>query len=351
MAQYKDELRGTWYYTYIDSNKRHKMKRGFKTKRDAAKAERDQRERDKLTSKECLSRVVKEKLAALRRKKTMGSYNTFEQRYRTLIQPYIEDKLVMDYTVSDIDDYVKKLLEAGKTNKTVNKALITLKGFFAYAIDRDYCSKNPVSKVEPLPVTKTEMQVWSREEFERAIAAENDPEYHAFFETLYWTGMRRGEARALKWIDLDLNSKRLTISRHIDDKSEEVYEGRKNTGKHVITIDNDLFDELSRLHIFQERKDGFAPDTYMFGVIKPLPHQSINNHFAKMVKLSGNKKIRIHDLRHSHVSWLISIGCTPSEAAARIGDSVEQVYRTYQHFFDDQQDQIAESINEAKKKK
>ena len=64
------------------------------------------------------------------------------------------------------------------------------------------------------------------------------------------------------------------------------------------------------------------------------------------VKLSGVKKIRIHDLRHSHVSLLIELGFSAKEIAERLGhENIETTLNTYSHLYPNKQEKMANRLD------
>ena len=66
---------------------------------------------------------------------------------------------------------------------------------------------------------------------------------------------------------------------------------------------------------------------------------------ARGIKLSGVKKIRIHDLRHSHASLLIELGFTPKEIAERLGhENIETTLNTYSHLYPNKQERMADRL-------
>lgn len=73
------------------------------------------------------------------------------------------------------------------------------------------------------------------------------------------------------------------------------------------------------------------PSDFLFGGTNPLSLNAIQNAMTKGIKKSGVKRIRIHDLRHSYVSLLMSKGANFGVIAALIGDTLEQVVKTYAH--------------------
>lgn len=92
--------------------------------------------------------------------------------------------------------------------------------------DRYYELKNPMLKVEPLRNLegKKEMLFWTPEEF-RLFAASVSPKYKTFFNFLYVTGCRKGEALALSTSDIDYDSRTATINKSLKQDEERRLRG------------------------------------------------------------------------------------------------------------------------------
>lgn len=75
---------------------------------------------------------------------------------------------------------------------------------------------------------------------------------------------------------------------------------------------------------------------------------ALNKEMENICKISGVRKIRVHDLRHSHVSLLINIGYKTHAIAKRIGDTPAVVDRTYAHLYPDVNLSIAKELNKHK---
>ena len=88
---------------------------------------------------------------------------------------------------------------------------------------------------------------------------------------------------------------------------------------------------------------------FIFGGITPLSTTAISYAFAKYIKASGVRRIRIHDLRHSHASLLINKGdnalSTLYVIAARLGDTVEMILKTYGHLFPSNENQLLQKLD------
>jgi integrase len=166
--------------------------------------------------------------------------------------------------------------------------------------------------------------------------------FHAF-ELLYWTGIRCGELLALTPSDFMLDSSRLRIN-----KSHQSLHGvdtvtDPKTPKSVRTVVMPAFlrDEMAD---FIEMRDDVAPDERLFAVTKHfLAHE-----MERGCKASGVKRIRIHDIRHSHVSLLIEMGFSALAIAERMGHEAVDITYRYAHLFPTKQDEMAAALDGAR---
>ena len=187
-------------------------------------------------------------------------------------------------------------------------------------------------------ISKTEMQIWTREEFEKFIAVVDNPTYHAIFTMLFFTGRRRGEVLALQYEDVQENQIifNKTYTRKTIDGSPYKITTSKNEKRGATPICQTLKDELTRYQ-------GQMP--FFFGGEKPIHENTISHAFESYIKKAGVKRIRMHDLRHSFVSMLIHLGANFMVVADLIGDTVEQVTQTYGHVYDSDKFRIIEMLN------
>lgn len=89
----------------------------------------------------------------------------------------------------------------------------------------------------------------------------------------------------------------------------------------------------------------FKPDQRIFEVTKSYLHHEMD----RGAKAAGVKRIRIHDLRHSHVSLLIEMGFSALAIADRVGhESVDITYK-YAHLFPSKQQEMAQKLDMERK--
>ena len=186
-----------------------------------------------------------------------------------------------------------------------------------------------------------EMLFWTKEEYLKFAEAMMDkPQSYYAFEVLYWCGIREGELLALTPADFDLDKGLLSIT-----KSYQRLKGRDvitdpKTPKSVRVIQmpqfltDEIRDYLKSLYKVQ-------PDQRIFEVTKSYLHHEMD----RGVKAAGVKRIRIHDLRHSHVSLLIEMGFSALAITDRVGhESVDITYK-YAHLFPSKQQEMAQKLD------
>ena len=128
-------------------------------------------------------------------------------------------------------------------------------------------------------------------------------------------------------------------------QKEPTTRGRKNGNAHIVAMDYNLIHLLKKLKEYDMEYDGWSENTYLFGIFKPIGQYTPNRHLNNVADQAGLKRITVHGLRHSHVSYLISKGLSVYEIAERIGDNVEMVTKVYGHMFPNPQKHIVEVLN------
>lgn len=188
-----------------------------------------------------------------------------------------------------------------------------------------------------------EMQFWTQEEFETFIEAVKDKpvSYYAFL-TMYWTGIRVGELLALTLSDFNAEEKTLSITKSYQriNGRDIITEPKTAKGKRIITLPDFLVAELEE---YVSKLYGMMADNRLFMVTKSY----LEKEMIRGAKLSGVKKIRLHDLRHSHASLLISkLGAQPNLVAERLGhEKIQTTLSTYSHLYPNQSRNLADQLD------
>ena len=174
----------------------------------------------------------------------------------------------------------------------------------------------------------------------RIDAMMDKPMLYYAFEILYWCGIREGELLALTPADFDFEKKTLRINKSYQrlQGKDVITTPKTKKSNRVIQMPDFLCDEMQD---YFKQLYGLESDSRIF----PLTKHTLKRGMEFGCKASGVKVIRIHDLRHSHVSLLINMGYSAVAIGNRVGhESVEITYR-YAHLFPTVQKEMADKLN------
>jgi len=253
-----------------------------------------------------------------------------------------------DIKVSDVVAWQNNLLNMTDSNgqryslvymKTVHNQLSAI---FNHAVRFYDLPSNPAAKAGNMGKEKThEMLYWTKEEyilFSNAIM--DKPISFYAFEILYWCGLRLGEMLALTAADFNFEKNLLRINKSYQRIGTEDVITDPKTVKSIRNVQmpdflaDEMKDYLASIYMLE-------PDQRIFPITKSYMHNEMTRGSAE----AGVKRIRIHDLRHSHVSLLIEMGFGAVAIADRVGhESIDITYR-YAHLFPTTQQAIAEKLN------
>ena len=348
MPAYKDEKTGKWfakfYYTNWQGIKKQKWKRGFATKKEALGFERDFLEKQSANPDmtfQNLYEIYMEDMAARLKQSTLLTKKTVLQ---THILPFFGNKPINEIKASDVRRWQAKLMSSPNNySQTYLKKINTeLNSIINYAKRFYDLNTNPCGKAGTIGKAKAEeMDYWTYDEYIAFREGVKDkPLSYICFEVLYWTGMRKGELLALSPADIDLDNKIISINRTYQRiGGKDVFTSPKTRkSKRKIPIPDFLCQELSD---YIQSRYMLDADERLFPVTKSyLSHEMIRG-----CKNTGVKKIRIHDVRHSHASLLINQGCDALMLADRLGhEKVSTTLNTYSHLFPHKQQELVHSL-------
>lgn len=253
-----------------------------------------------------------------------------------------EQPNMKDVSKNDVLKILKALLHFGikRYNFDFNQAILLMERF-----------KNPEEK-------KSEREVYEYDEFIEFLSAEDNIRYKCLWETLYFCGLRIGEARGLTWNDIDFDKKLMSINKQvlsIDNYSSNFYVSNPKTDSSIRTIpiaDELLFDLKSYYDELSKFKN-FNLEFYVFGNdngIRPLAYKQAQRRKGEIAIKAGVKEIRLHDFRHSCASLLVNSGAPITVVSKYLGHSnTTETLKTYSHMFNGALNQTMEVINNLKK--
>ena len=330
MAVYKNESNNTWYvmtrYQDWTGERKQKCKRGFKTKREAMEWENQ-----------------------FQLQKRASVNMTMESIIRSKIIPYLGQRKVSEITAKDVIDWQNAMRKLkNKSGKPIAPTYLKtihgqLSAIFNHAMKFYDLAANPAQKAGTMGAEESkEMEFWTKEEYLKFSEAMMDkPISYYAFELLYWCGVREGELLALSPSDFNFEKRTLRIN-----KSYQRLEGEdvistpktKNSNR-IVKMPQFLCDEMQD---FFKQYYSLQPDDRIFPVTKYYLSHEMN----RGCKESGVKRIRVHDLRHSHVSLLINMGFTALAIGKRVGHSAEKITYRYAHLFPSVQTEMVDRLDQ-----
>lgn len=226
--------------------------------------------------------------------------------------------------------------------KTVYEVHLIIRGALDHAVRRGLVNRNvalAASAPKTAAIPKIEQKAWTPDQlatFLRAAAG------HRLFPALWLsanTGMRRSELLGLKWSDLDVAKKRLSINRGLVAVGYELHESRGKTdnSRRCIDLDDTTLGVLAGWRAMQaagQAAVGIDGDDRMFTTADggPVHPHTLSQTFDRIVRRAPVPIIRLHDLRHTHGSILIANGVHSKVVSERLGHHwFTFTVETYQH--------------------
>lgn len=335
MTVYKDKERDTYYFIVrvktIEGKTKQVKRRGFKTRREAIKAEAEIiLNYDEMQEEDPTFEFVAEeykKWYIKRRKKS--SYNRVKSIIDYHLIPAFGKKKINAIRNRDITRFHDKILD-DLAVATVKRMHAALSAVFNYAIIQEYTKNNPARTVGNVDLEERKrVEYWTLEEFKEFMAVVDSEIHYTFFMTLYYSGMRKGEALALTWEDVDFKKSEIDINKTVT--NNVVTTPKTSSSIRTINMPDHVMNLLKKMKLERNPKSNYV----VFGQFyNHMSQTTLDRYFAKYKKWSGVKNIRLHDFRHSHASYLINLGTIPSLVAKRLGHGdVGTTLNVYSHLY------------------
>ena len=303
--------------------RKQKCKRGFATKREAQEWERSfqmQTSGDLDMTFEAFTELYTKDM------KPRLKENTW------LTKENIIQKKILPY-------FGKRKINSATYLKTLHNQLSAI---FNHAVRFYELRSNPAAKAGNMgSEERKEMLFWTKAEYQKfADAMMDKPVSYYAFEMLYWCGIREGELLALTPADFDFEAGTVKISKSYQrlHGKDVITTPKTKKSNRTIKMPNFLCDEMKD---YLGMLYGIKKKERIFTITKSYLHHEMD----RGAKSAGVKRIRIHDLRHSHISLLIDMGFSAVAIADRVGhESIEITYR-YAHLFPSKQTEMADKLD------
>ena len=285
----------------------HKKKRGFIKRRDAADWEKKMLENGgqiDLTLQEFAEVYFEDKKVDLKSRSIEHKRDVLRRH----VFPYFGDRKIASIRPSDLIKWQNEMLTKGYKPTYLHDIQKHLSALFTHACKVYDLSDNPCKRISQMGKSEADkLEFWTAEEYNSFISRlQPGTMYYALFETLFWTGIRIGEALALTKGDIDLINHQISINKtYYRVHAKDVITAPK-TQQSIRRIDIPSF--LTReLQEYMDKIYGLEEEDRIF----PVVAEAVQHKLKREIEAAGLKKIRVHDFRHSHVAYLINQGVDP----------------------------------------
>lgn len=277
------------------------------------------------------------------------TYRVFVYNFEQNVLSYFKDFNIEDITAKDIMKWQKYVLSKNFSNSHNKNLYGMIKKFFDFCeIHYGFNSRilNEIGPFKQRIENKQKKKYYSLKEFKKFIKFLDNNMYKQFFNFLFFTGVRPGEAMALKFSDM--NNEYISINKTMDEHGKrEVGTPKTMSSNRTIRIDKQLVKDLLNLKCsYQKEYKDTKYDYYIFGGKKPLAPTTINRYKKQACEKSNLESITLHQFRHSHATLLLHNDIEIHEISKRLGHSkVSTTLDVYTHENLNQEKRVCDTLN------
>lgn len=347
MKAQRDPITKKWFvqfrYTSWTGERKKTTKRGFDTKKEAENYVRTFLQSQKADLNMKLEDYVQLYYSDIRTRVRQHTMKTKKYVIDLKIVPTLGLLKMNEIKPINIRNWQNNLIKQGYSQTYLRTIQNQLNAIFHHACKFHDLKENPCEKAGGMGKNKApEMLYWTQAEFMSFIDSIMDKRIsYIAFMVLYYSGIRIGELMALTKADFNFEKRTITISKSYQrlDGCDVITEPKTEKSIRTISMPKflviDLQDYINSLYEIDDNDRIF-----------PVTKSYFNSEMKRGIKLSGVKKIRVHDLRHSHVAHLIHLNFSLLEIAERLGHSRIETTMVYAHLYPNKQQKLANKLDE-----
>ena len=354
MSVTKDKATGKWMsqlrVTDWTGKTVHKKKRGFATKKEAQQWERDFLNQANASLGMLFRDFIELYLTDMEQRLKKSTMENKRFLIDLKIMPFFGNMPLNEIKAKDVRRWQNEMSSYrdeegnGYSDTYLRTMNSQLSAIFNYAVQYYDLKENPCRKAGSIGKSHaSEMLFWTKDEFLRFIDCMMErPIAYAIFMTMYYTGIREGELLALTPADIDFENSTLRINKNFQKiRGEEIITTPKTPkSNRVIAIPETL---RICLREYIDQCYGLGPDDRLF----PYTKHYLDYELKTGCDRSGVKRIRVHDIRHSHAAALIEMNVSPKLLQDRLGhEKIQTTLDTYGHLYPNKQAELARQFDD-----
>ena len=342
----KGEYTGRWNARFtiklLNNKTKRVFKRGFKSKKEALEYEKETILNNTLGASIPFKNAVNQYLEFKKPRLKESTYINLEFLLKKIT--FFDNLLMSEITPIQVSSFQNELIKTYKAS-TIKNINTQIKMLFTWCVRYKGLANNPFNMVDRLKLeTKKRMDIITIDEFNQIVEQVNNPDMKLMFKLLFWTGLRIGEARALKIDDIDLKNKSISVTKTYTELKEKDIITTPKTKESIrtIKIDDILVEDIKD---YLNKAKYILNNDFIFCYTKPYYLEI----FKRIALRVLGKRLRIHDLRHSHASFLINNGVDILLISKRLGHSnTVMTLNVYSHLYPNKEFETIELINNIK---
>jgi integrase len=287
-----------------------------------------------------------------------ASIDMTAEKIKRYVRPHLGQRRLDKLTLPDVREWHGKLLDLGLSVATVRRVHGILRSALEQAVDDRILRENPAARAgKTLPkATRPKVKALDPEQAAKFLDATLCDRHAALWLFMLETGVRPGEALALRWAEVDLKAGNVTIARSLTwrPKGDYVFTTTKTDKTRPLPLSKALVAALRehrRVQAEERLKVGpaWVDEDLVFPTETGTPHRRENltkRHLKPILKAAGlPEDISLYALRHSCATMLMSEGINPKIVAERLGHSnVALTLNTYSHVTPTMQEKASEAL-------
>lgn len=350
MAVYKDGKNWRCVLRYMDwtGEKKQTTRRGFHTKKEAQEFEREFLRKTKADMDMQLDSFVNIYFEDKKNELKQNSLRNKRHMIETHIIPYFGERKMNEITPAEIIQWQNLIHEKGLKETYERMLQNQLNALFNHAQRIYNLSNNPCKKVKRMGKSDADrLDFWTKDEYDKFLTViEPGSEDFVMFEILFWTGIREGELLALSMADFDMERRLLYITKTYNRMDGEDVITTPKTENSVRTINIPTF-LTKEVGAYASQRYGLPESERLF----PMVARTLQKRLKKYQEKAGVKQIRVHDLRHSHVAYLINQGVGMLVIKERLGHKdIKMTMNIYGHLYPSEQIKVANLLDDNRRK-
>jgi integrase len=225
-----------------------------------------------------------------------------DEAFRLRIVPDLGARKLADVKRADLQRLVSRMQAAGQSPSTVRNTVNAVRALYRWAAQHDLVETSPTLGLALPAVRGRRERIASPQQAERLLAALSETERPLWATALY-TGLRRGELRALDWAGVDFERGVIHVSSSWDNKEGEI-SPKSAAGTRDVPIGDTVRTALMRHRLAQGR----GGQGLVFGrsAKQPFNANTVQSRADRAWNASGRERITLHECRHTYASLMIA---------------------------------------------